>query len=244
MTTEIEEIIIDDLPPVAAAELADVHILMRGGQAKRVTSQQLADLFMATISVTAPEALDTWLELVAQIEDNEDGLAALVTALAGKADATTTNINSLTVKATPVDADEFRLADSGDSFGFKKLTFASLKAWVLNFLPIKTVYKSTGQSITPGGLVTLAHGLSTQPKSVFLELLCISGDAGYIPGDVVSTAAGTPSGNKGVSVRYDATNIDIRYGTDANPFNCPNKSSGVGSSLTPANWNLVVTAIG
>ncbi|MBV6650531.1 hypothetical protein [Hoeflea sp. EC-HK425] len=82
-----EETQIKDLPPVAAAELADMFLVQRSGLMKRISGQQLADLFIATISVGAPEALDAWLELVGQIEDNEDSLSALVSALATKADS-------------------------------------------------------------------------------------------------------------------------------------------------------------
>lgn len=40
------------------------------------------------------------------------------------------DINGLTAKTTPVDADEFRIWDSVGT-AFKKLSFANLKAWVL-----------------------------------------------------------------------------------------------------------------
>lgn len=81
-----DEILISGLPAVASAELADLFMVLRSGLAKHLTGQQVVDLVIAQLIDTAPAALDTWLELVAQIEDNEDGLAAVVAALATKAD--------------------------------------------------------------------------------------------------------------------------------------------------------------
>lgn len=50
-----------------------------------------------------------------------------------------TAINSLAAKTTPVDADEFQLADSAASFGSKKLSFANLKVWVLALIGAQVV---------------------------------------------------------------------------------------------------------
>ena len=81
-----DEILISGLPAVASAELADLFIVLRSGLARHLTGQQVVDLVIAQLTATAPAALDTWLELVAQIEGNESGLAAVVAALADKAD--------------------------------------------------------------------------------------------------------------------------------------------------------------
>ena len=43
-----------------------------------------------------------------------------------------TEINNLTAKATPVDADVFVIADSADTFSLKKFTWANLKATLAN----------------------------------------------------------------------------------------------------------------
>jgi len=131
-----------DLPPVALAEAADVIAAQRAGLQKYLTLEQVSDLVIARLTTSAPEALDAWLELVAQIEGNQDGLADLVTAVGLKADAADTDINALTAKATPVDADEFRIADSAASFGFKKLTWANLKAAML--VAVKSFFNASG----------------------------------------------------------------------------------------------------
>jgi hypothetical protein len=83
MTDELQ---IKDLPSALAA-LA-THIIAAqtaAGVASGVTLEQVSDLVIARLTASAPELLDTWLEIVAQIEDNEDALAALVATVATKA---------------------------------------------------------------------------------------------------------------------------------------------------------------
>lgn len=96
----VDDVTIPDLPPVASAELADMHVMSRSGFAKHVSSQQMYDLFVATLTATAPAALDTWLELVAQIEGNESGLAALVTEVGLRLKRDGSNFADETEKAT------------------------------------------------------------------------------------------------------------------------------------------------
>jgi hypothetical protein len=50
--------------------------------------------------------------------------------IASKANASDTNIHTLTAKALPVDGDEIRIADSANSWAFKKVTLVSLWAWI------------------------------------------------------------------------------------------------------------------
>ena len=88
MTDELQ---IKDLPAALAA-LA-THIIAAqtaAGVTSGVTLEQVSDLVIARLTASAPELLDTWLELVAQIEDNEDALAVLVSSVASKADASAT----------------------------------------------------------------------------------------------------------------------------------------------------------
>ena len=52
-----------------------------------------------------------------------------------------TDINALTAKTTPIDADEFVGADSADTFALKKFTFANLKATLKTYFD--TLYSRT-----------------------------------------------------------------------------------------------------
>jgi hypothetical protein len=108
--------------------------------------------------------------------------------------------------------------------------------------PLSAGYVSAQQTITSAGLITLAHGLALQPKLVMLELVCTTADAGYAINDVIlmgpqSTTSGT---NRANAVYYDATNVNVRYSSDANCFVYANKTTGAVASLTNTSWRLRV----
>lgn len=108
-------------------------------------------------------------------------------------------------------------------------------------------FTSTQQTITAAGSLALAHGLAVKPKLVQASLVCITGELGYTAGDEVLLSAGMPSeatANRGISIVPDATNVNIRYGSAATTFVLPNKSTGVASAATNANWRLVIRAWG
>lgn len=65
-------------------------------------------------------------------------------------------INWLTGKTTPVDADEFRIADSAASYGQKKLTFANFKAAIWSFLQGTYITPWTAYTPTFTGLGTVS----------------------------------------------------------------------------------------
>lgn len=66
--------------------------------------------------------------------------SAALSGLATEAFATAAaDIHGLASKAIPVDADEIRIADSAASWGFKRLSFANLKAWVLALIGAQVV---------------------------------------------------------------------------------------------------------
>ena len=109
-------------------------------------------------------------------------------------------------------------------------------------------YESAEQSITTSGLLTLAHGLSSQPKLVIAVLKCNSVEHNYSAGDevVISSqqvlqSGGSPAG-RGVSIVPDATNIQVRYGNATNVFDIINATTGAGTLITNANWRLIVRA--
>jgi hypothetical protein len=112
-------------------------------------------------------------------------------------------------------------------------------------LPEVTIYTSPQQTITSGGLLTLAHGLGGVPDWVQPHLVCNTAEANYSVNDVVIL---TPNSNAyaanaaGVSIVPDATNLVMRYGSAANAFHILNKTSGAAAVLTNANWRFVVKA--
>ncbi|TRD03795.1 hypothetical protein FJV76_14250 [Mesorhizobium sp. WSM4303] len=122
-------------------------------------------------------------------------------------------------------------------------TGATAPQWLT--APFTKAFESAQQTITAGGSLTLAHGLGVQPKLYQIYLIAQSAVLGYTSGDEVlvnpSFAASDPSG-RGASIVPDAANINIRFGSDANSFTIIRKNNGDVSTITNANWKLVVRA--
>lgn len=110
--------------------------------------------------------------------------------------------------------------------------------------PLSAGYVSANQTITSAGLITLAHGLALQPKLVMLELVCTTADAGYAISDVIlmGPQSTTTAANRVNAVYYDATNVNVRYSSDANCFVYANKTTGASAVLTNTSWRLRVRA--
>lgn len=111
--------------------------------------------------------------------------------------------------------------------------------------PFTKVFISAQQAITAAGGLTLAHGLVVQPTLIQSKIHCVTAEAGYSIGDEVIINTGCDfdgTNNRGLSVVPDTTNLNVRYGSSASPILALNKSSGVATLLTPANWKLIVSA--
>lgn len=106
-------------------------------------------------------------------------------------------------------------------------------------------FVSTQQTITAGGALTLAHGLGVKPKLYKAYLQCTTAEGGYSIGDEVSFNDHYQAGLDvagGISVVPDATNLNVRFGSNANLASMINKTTGARFFLTNANWKLVLRA--
>lgn len=106
-------------------------------------------------------------------------------------------------------------------------------------------YNSGNQTITSAGALTLAHGLPAEPTRVTCWLKCLTGEHGFSVGDKALaplTSSDAATDTQGFSLVADATNLTIRFGTNAAVFTYKNKTTGAGVALTNANWALVVIA--
>ncbi|CAD7036299.1 hypothetical protein RHAB21_02507 [Pseudorhizobium halotolerans] len=83
MTDDLIKIRYDDLGMFPAAEIQDKLAVVRAGLPGNVSLSQILALF----TDGAPQALDTWLEVVAKLADNDDALAALVATVGTKANS-------------------------------------------------------------------------------------------------------------------------------------------------------------
>ena len=107
-------------------------------------------------------------------------------------------------------------------------------------------FVSAQQTITAGGALTLAHGLGAQPKLYAAFLQCTTAELGYSIGDEVAINPGVSLSNttldRGLSIVPDATNINVRFGSQAASIGIIRKDTGGSTPATNASWRLVVRA--
>jgi hypothetical protein len=144
-----DELLIEDLNPATSPDGSFFIGAMKGGKTYALTVSQIN-------SVLVMQTLGGDEDFAQSVADALDGKAG-VEALDGKADKSTTETHSLTAKATPVDADEFRLADSAASWGFKRLSWANLKA---------SIVAAIKPYINSGAMVSATSGTSIDFMSI------------------------------------------------------------------------------
>jgi archaellum component FlaG (FlaF/FlaG flagellin family) len=91
----------------------------------------------------------------------------------------------------------------------------------------------------------LAHGLGVKPKLIAAALICQTAELGYSINDEVEISTGQQdslANTRGLSVVPDATNLNIRYGSQTTTFSLVRKDTGVAAAATNANWKLVMRA--
>lgn len=94
---------------------------------------------------------------------------------------------------------------------------------------------------------TFSHGLGGYPKLVQVLLHCATAELNYSVGDYVNIASNADfdgSTSKGVQVFFLAsTSISFRVGSNpTGSINLLNRATGVLSTITNANWKLVIRA--
>jgi len=96
-------------------------------------------------------------------------------------------------------------------------------------------FVSADQTITSSGGLTLAHGLGSAPRFVFVMLVCQTAELNYSAGDVVTLSSGFPA------IWPDSTNVNVRYSSAA--VQVVNRTTGAPASITLANWKARFVAI-
>ena len=116
----------------------------------------------------------------------------------------------------------------------------------LSTLPFSKEYQSTGQTMITGGVLTLAHGLSADPKLIRLYAYATAAGSGFSVGDKLDLTATVNSfgsdASTGMTVTFDSTNIYIRNGQNAVLWIIPNKSTGTRDTPQRADFILYVEA--
>ncbi len=115
----------------------------------------------------------------------------------------------------------------------------------INTLPFAQEASLTGNTITSGGLLTLAHGLGVVPKDVVLWLECTTADHGWSVGNRYCIDKGNQANNAataafGAAVYMDSTNVYVRFGSNSDVFMGLDKGTGGYSSFTNGSWELDV----
>ena len=111
-------------------------------------------------------------------------------------------------------------------------------------------FTSSGQTITTGGTLTIPHSLGAEPSRIRLILEFTTAQHGYAIGDKVDLSATADqkalaaSQYFGAGVWFDATNVYIQYGNNAQVFSVYARTGTPGSpaSVTNSNAQLIVEA--
>lgn len=116
---------------------------------------------------------------------------------------------------------------------------------VKNNLGFTKIFESAEQTITSAGALSLPHGLGVIPKIVQLHLVCKAAANGNSINDIIHIQGVETNGtNRGALIKPDATNLVIRYGSDANVFTSINATTGIQENYVNANYTAVFTAWG
>lgn len=105
-------------------------------------------------------------------------------------------------------------------------------------------FVSGQQTMSLGGLLTIAHGFGVVPTLIQAHYECLVAEGGYAVGDKIianNAQSDTAGGGAGHQIIIDATNIAVRFSSNA-VGEAFNKTTGAIFALTAANWALVIRA--
>jgi hypothetical protein len=111
---------------------------------------------------------------------------------------------------------------------------------------LSEAFTSAEQTITPAGSLTIAHGFSSAPSLIQCRLINKTTQHNYSVDDELIINNGNNSqgagDDRGHSIVMDATNINVRFGSNAKAYQLLDKTSGAAVEATNANWKLIVKA--
>ena len=112
-------------------------------------------------------------------------------------------------------------------------------------LPITRGWESAQQAFGAGTRLILPHGLGIQPKLYAAFLVCVGAEGGYAVGQEVALNPGfgttDVASGRGLSMIPDATNLDVKFGSDTPPIRIIDRNGNV-LTLNSGNWRAVFRA--
>ena len=219
-----------DFDPATKADVGHTHTI------SDVTDLQTTLDGKAATSHTHAISNVTGLQTALDNKANNTVSIAAGTGLTGGGDLTTNRT---------ISADIATLAEAQAGISSTKLMTPERTADAIAALGagVEDPYKSADLTITSGGLLTLAHGLSATPNVISARLKCVTAEAGWSVDEEPTTALGWwDSGSRTTSVWADATNIYVKISTAASSMVIGHKTTTVPTALTNANWRLKLIA--
>lgn len=140
-------------------------------------------------------------------------------------------------------------AEAGTSTALRTTTAERQAQAIAALTPVYIFTKSftsAEQTITSGGGLTLAHGLGASASLIQARIICKVSDANYAIGDevIINPAGNDPdsAAARGLGMWPDATNINVRYGSNAGALRIMDKTGGNAVTIINASWRLIVRA--
>ena len=214
---------------VTGAKTFDSGTMIYAGATSGTTILNAAAVAGTTV-ITMPATTGT-MALLSDITGEANEFSFKTISISGEADVvadTTTDTLNL------VSGTNITITTSGDT-----ITFASTSGTPV----FDESFTSSDMTITAGGQLTIAHGLSSQPTFVIFQLVNLTAELGYTTGQVTYPAFVQAAGsNKGLSVLPDATNLVIRFASSATTFIVVDATTGSTSTITNGNWEIRLSA--
>lgn len=108
---------------------------------------------------------------------------------------------------------------------------------------VGTMFTSSEQTYTNGGIVTVAHGLGAKPSLVSAVAICKTAQTPYAVGDELVVGTGHEAhsgvGNFGSSIHSDTTNVNLQIGANGM---YGQGSSGGALILNTSDWKIIIRA--
>lgn len=123
--------------------------------------------------------------------------------------------------------------------GYVLTLAAGVPSWAA--APFATTYTSPAPAALSTGIIAENHGLSANPSLVQATFRCATAEAGYSIGDELKVNSVDAVGYVIYSTWANATQVGFTSNATTN-VRVANKSTGAATTLTPANWTVVLRA--